>query len=268
MIAHGIKRLAAIWHYRGFVKSSILNDVRTRFSRSAIGGFWVLLQPLAQSAIFALILSVVLKARLPGIDDTHAYAAYLLSGMLCWTLFMESVSKGVNLFVENSGLIKKINFPLSTLPMIAGGIALVNNLFLLLATLAILILLGFFPSGNALLLLPLIGLTLCFGLSLGLVLGVINVFIRDIGIVTPIVLQFLFWFCPIVYSPASMPGLFREIVMLNPVSGLVQAYQGILVFDTLPSLGWLWSAAILALLCAGLLRFLLRRTFAQMVDVL
>lgn len=268
MIGHGIRRFAALWHYRGFVKSSILNDVRTRFSRSAIGGFWVLLQPLAQSAIFALILSVVLKARLPGIDDTHAYAAYLLSGMLCWTLFMESVSKGVNLFVENGGLLKKIHFPLSTLPVIAGGIALVNNLFLLLATLVILTLLGFLPGSKVLLLLPLIGLTLCLGLALGLVLGVINVFIRDIGIVTPIVLQFLFWFCPIVYSPASMPGLFRDIVMLNPVSGLVQAYQGILVFDTLPDPGGLWPAALLALLCAGLLRFLLRRTFAQMVDVL
>lgn len=268
MIEHGFRRFAALWRYRSFVRSSILNDVRTRFSRSAIGGFWMLLQPLAQSAIFALILSVVLKARLPGIDDTHAYAAYLLSGMLCWTLFMESVGKGINLFVENAGLIKKINFPLLTLPIIAAGIALVNNLFLLLSTLAILALLGFFPVGKVVWLLPLTCLTLFLGFTIGLVLGIFNVFMRDIGIITPIILQFLFWFCPIVYSPASMPALFHKIVMFNPVSGLVQAYQGILVFDSMPSPDWLWPSAALVLLCVWLLRFLLRRTFAQMVDIL
>jgi len=268
MIARTARRFAALWQYRGFVKSSILNDVRTRFSRSAIGGFWVLLQPLAQSAIFALVLSVVLKARLPGIDNTHAYAAYLLSGMLCWTLFMEGVSRGVSLFVENAGLIKKINFPLLTLPVISAGIALVNNLFLLLATLLILSLLGFMPGGKALLLLPLIILTLGLGLGIGLVLGVLNVFIRDIGIVMPIILQFLFWFCPIVYNPASLPPLFREIVLLNPVSGLVQSYQGVLVFDSLPSVEWLWPVVVLVLLSAWVLRALLRRTFAQMVDIL
>lgn len=268
MALHDAQRLVSLWRYRDFVKSSIINDVRLRFSRSTIGGFWVLLQPLAQSAIFALILSVVLKARLPGIDNTHAYAGYLLSGMLCWALFMESVGKGISLFVENSGLIKKINFPLLTLPVISAGVAIVNNLFLLLATLLILALLGFIPGFKVLLLLPLMLLTLGVGLGVGLVLGVFNVFVRDVGIVMPIVLQFLFWFCPIVYSPASLPPLFREAVLLNPLSGLVQAYQGILVFDSLPDAHWIWPAMLLVLLSAWLVRVLLRRTFVQMVDIL
>lgn len=262
------RRLMALAHYRGFVKTSIINDVRMRFSRSSIGGLWVLLQPLAQSAIFAFVLAIVLKAKLPGIDDTHAYAAYLLSGMLCWSLFMESTSRGLGLFTDNAGLIKKMNFPLLTLPVIGAGISLVNNIFLFLATMVILALLGFFPSVHLVLLPLMMLLTLVFGLSLGLVLGIVNVFVRDIGVVVPIVLQFLFWLCPIVYSPASLPAGFRELVLLNPVSGLVQAYQAVLVFQRMPEWHWLLPPLILALISLVLARFLLRRTFAQMVDIL
>lgn len=263
-----MSRVARLLQYSGFIRSSILNDVRVRFSRSSIGGLWVLLQPLAQSAIFALVLAVVLQARLPGVENTNAYAAYLLSGMLCWTLFMDSVTKGLGLFVENAGLIKKVNFPLLTLPVIAGGTSLVNNVFLMIATLLILGLLGFLPSGKVLLLPVLMLLTLGLGLGLGLVLGILNVFVRDIGVAVPIVLQFMFWLCPVVYSPAMLPPVFRELVALNPVAGLVQAYQGVLVFDRLPESAWLLPAVLLAVLAFWLVRALLRRTFAHMVDVL
>ena len=268
MIRSTRQRLLALAHYRGFVKTSIVNDVRMRFSRSSIGGLWVLLQPLAQSAIFAFVLAIVLKARLPGIDDTHAYAAYLLSGMLCWSLFMESITKGLGLFTDNASLIKKVNFPLITLPVIGAGISLANNAFLLLATVLILALLGYWPGTTFLLVPILMLLTLALGMFVGLLLGIINVFVRDVGVVVPIVLQFLFWLCPIVYSPASLPAGFREIVLHNPLSGLVQAYQGALVFQRLPEWQWLLPSLAVAAVCLLGSRFLLRRTFAQMVDVL
>lgn len=168
MIAQQVRRFSALWKYRGFIRSSVINDIKMRFSRSNIGGIWVILQPLAQSAIFALVLSVIMQARLPGIDDTHTYAAYLLSGMLCWTLFTEGVNKGLGLFLENAALIKKVNFPLLTLPIIGGLISLMNNLFLLLATLVILALLGVFPT-EKIILLPVV-LLLTLGLGLGWVL--------------------------------------------------------------------------------------------------
>ena len=268
MISFAKRRLAKIWNYRDFIKSSILNDVRMRFSRSSIGGLWVLIQPLAQSAIFALVLAVIMKARLPGIDNTHAYAAYLLSGMLCWSLFQESLFKGLGLFTDNAGLIKKVNFPLLTLPLIGAGICLLNNTFLFIATALILALLGFFPTEKIIFLPLLMMLTLLIGFSIGLVLGVFNAFVRDVGVVVPIVMQFLFWFCPIVYSPASLPPVFWDIVVRNPMSGLVQSYQAILVFDNAPHLNWLLPALVIGALSLILFRFLLRRTFAQLVDIL
>jgi lipopolysaccharide transport system permease protein len=268
MIAQQVRRFGAIWKYRGFIRSSVVNDIKMRFSRSNIGGIWVILQPLAQSAIFALVLSVIMKARLPGIDDTHTYAAYLLSGMLCWTLFTESLNKGLGLFLENAGLIKKVNFPLLTLPIIGGFISLANNFFLLLATVAILALLGVFPTEKFLLVPVLLLLTLGLGLGVGVFLGILNVFIRDIGVIVPIILQFMFWFCPIVYSPESLPGGFRAVLAYNPVSWIVRAYQDVLVFDRWPAFETLLPALVVALISWVLVRFLIRRTYAQMVDIL
>lgn len=268
MIAQQVRRFSALWKYRGFIRSSVINDIKMRFSRSNIGGIWVILQPLAQSAIFALVLSVIMQARLPGIDDTHTYAAYLLSGMLCWTLFTEGVNKGLGLFLENAALIKKVNFPLLTLPIIGGLISLMNNLFLLLATLVILALLGVFPTEKIILLPVVLLLTLGLGLGVGVVLGILNVFIRDIGVIVPIILQFMFWFCPIVYSPESLPKIFRTVLAYNPMSWIVRSYQDILVFDRWPALETLLPALITALVSWLLVRFLIRRTYAQMVDIL
>lgn len=80
----------SLWGYRGFVFSSIRNEFSARFSRSRLGGLWMIINPLAQVAIYALVLSNVLAAKLPGIDNKYAYAVYLMAGMLAWSYFRKS----------------------------------------------------------------------------------------------------------------------------------------------------------------------------------
>ena len=93
----------------------------------------MILQPLAMVAIYALVLSEVLGAKLPGIDNKFAYAIYLVSGILCWSLFVDIVTRCLTVFVDNESLLKKMVFPRICLPLIVVGSALVNNVLLLLA---------------------------------------------------------------------------------------------------------------------------------------
>ncbi len=81
----------SLWFYRHFVFSSIYNEFVSRFDRSKLGGLWMIINPLAQVAIYAFILSNVFKAKLPGIDTQYAYAVYLMAGLLAWTLFSEVI---------------------------------------------------------------------------------------------------------------------------------------------------------------------------------
>ena len=74
--------LRSLFAYRQFILSSIRNEIVSRFARSKLGGLWMIINPLAQVAIYALILSNVLAAKLPGIENKYAYAIYLMSGLL------------------------------------------------------------------------------------------------------------------------------------------------------------------------------------------
>ncbi|MCX2956332.1 MAG: ABC transporter permease, partial [Candidatus Regiella insecticola] len=89
--------LSSAWRYRFFIFSSIKMELRTKFIRSRLGGLWMILNPLAQVIIFAFVLSAVLSARLPGINNQYAYAIYLMAGTLGWTLFAEIVNRCLTL---------------------------------------------------------------------------------------------------------------------------------------------------------------------------
>ncbi|HZX78320.1 ABC transporter permease [Lysobacter sp.] len=260
--------LRAAWRYRFFILSSIRNDLRARFIRSKLGGLWMVIHPLAQVLIFATILSEVLAAKLPGIDNKYAYALYLMAGMLCWTLFTETVTRCLSLFIDSGNLMKKMAFPRICLPLITAGTMLVTNVLLLAAILLVFAVLGHFPGQNIVWLPLLILTTLALSMALGLILGVMNVFMRDVGQVVPVVLQALFWLTPIVYVTDIMPQKFQFWFKLNPLYPLVASYQNVLVFGTVPlwrELLWL-SAGIIALLVVSLVVF--RRASPEIVDAL
>jgi lipopolysaccharide transport system permease protein len=257
-----------LYKYRNFIIQSVRNDLINRFSRSKLGGLWAILNPLSQVLIYALILSNVLAAKLPGVDSQYAYAIYLIAGLLGWTLFNEIVGRCLNIFIEHGNLIKKMSFPRAALPAIAVGSCLINNLFLFISMLGIFALLGHQFNVAMLWLIPLILIVVVFSLGIGLILGVMNVFLRDIGQVTPIILQMLFWFTPIVYPITIIPEAYRHWLNLNPMYPIIDAYQQILVYGNSPQWG-----GVLIILAVGIILsivglFMFRRSSAEMVDAL
>lgn len=260
--------IRSIWAYRYFILSSIKNELRVRFIRSKLGALWMIIHPLMQVLIFATILSEVLSAKLPGIDNKYGYALYLMAGTLCWSLFAETVGKCVTLFVDSGNLMKKMAFPRICLPFITAGTMLVNNVLLLVAILAVFAVLGHYPGIHVLWLPALMLVTLCFAMSIGLILGVLNVFMRDIGQVVPVVLQAMFWLTPIVYNIRILPEAVQDIFKLNPLYPLVSSYQNVLLYEQPP----LWGDMVWLLVATVILTFVslvvFRRASPEMVDAL
>ena len=260
--------ISELYRYRSFIISSIKNDLINRFSRSKLGGLWVILNPLSQVAIYALILSNVLSAKLPGIDNKYAYSIYLMAGLLAWNLFNEIILRSLNMFIEYGNLMKKMQFPRATIPIILLGSNLVNNILLFIAMLVIFLILGHSFSWNVLWLIPFVILLLLFSIGIGLILGVINVFIRDVGQVVPIILQILFWFTPIVYPVTIIPEKYRYLLDFNPISYFTRTYQSILSYNQPPDLSVLAIISVLTFIIVLLGVFLFRRSRAEIVDVL
>lgn len=256
------------WRYRHFILSSIRSEFVNRFLRSKLGGLWVIIHPLTQVLIYALILSAVLAAKLPGIDNRFAYAIYLCAGILGWGLFNEIVSRGLTIFIDNGNLLRKISFPRITLPLIMLGAALINHLLLLLAILVVFLILGHAP-GITLLWLPILSLlTAALALGTGLILGVFNVFVRDVGQVVTIVLQMLFWFTPIVYPISIVPDALRDWLVFSPVFPLISGFQNILVYNKPPELLPLVFVGALAALVLAFALLLFRRATPDILEQL
>jgi lipopolysaccharide transport system permease protein len=130
---------------------------------------------------------------------------YLCAGLLTWGLFAEITSRSQSMFLENANLLKKISFPRICLPVIALLNAGINFAIILGAVLR-------FsadqraPARHGLLaLIPLLLVQVIFAAGLGMILGILNVFFRDVGQMFGICLQFWFWLTPIVYpvDPAA-----------------------------------------------------------------
>lgn len=260
--------MRSVWRYRHFILSSVKNELKSRFARSKLGAAWMVLQPLAQVAIYSVVLSRVMEAKLPGTTSKYSYSIYLLAGMLAWSLFVEVVQRALTLFVDSGNLMKKIFFPRVCLPFIAVGTALVGNLFLFVATIFIFAVVGHPPTVAVLWLPLLLAINITFSLGLGLLLGVLNVFVRDIGQVMAVVLQLWFWMTPVVYMANILGNTFRHIIIFNPMFYIVSSYQDILLYGQAPHLiplVWMVAGSFI-LLALSLLVF--RRAAPEMVDVL
>jgi lipopolysaccharide transport system permease protein len=257
-----------IWRYRSFITTSIVNEFKIRFARSKLGGLWMILQPLSQVLIYALILSTVMGAKLPTINNRYAYALYLMSGTLAWTFFNEIVTRCLTLFVDKANLIKKMQFPRLTLPVVVIGSALLNNLMLLIAILVIFSLLGHYPT-SSFVWLPILTLAnAILAVGIGLILGVFNVFMRDLTHIMPILLQLLFWATPIVYPITIIPEHLRHYLYYNPLYPLVESYQNLFLYDKAPEMFNLVVVSSVALIILFLGVFVFRRASPEMADVL
>ncbi|MBA5640017.1 ABC transporter permease [Duganella sp. LX20W] len=260
--------LRAIWAYRGFVLGSVKREFQAKYRNTMLGAAWTVLNPLAMIVVYTLIFSQVMRSKLPGASGQYAYSIYLCAGVLTWGLFAELTTRMLNMFLEQANLLKKVSFPRICLPLIAVLNALLNFAIIFGLFLLFLLVSGQFPGWVTLALLPLLALQLALAVGLGLVLGILNVFFRDVGQFFTIFLQFWFWFTPIVYPATIIPEALRPWLALNPMSAITVSYQQLLVAGQMPDWASLAPAAVLAagLCLLGLKLF--RRRAGEMADEL
>lgn len=258
----------ALWNYRGFVAGSVRREFQSRYRNSLLGAAWTLLNPLAMIVVYTVIFSQLMRARLPNVDGSFGYSIYLCAGVLTWGLFAEIVGRSQNLFLDHANLLKKLNFPRLCLPVTTIINALVNFAIIFGLFIVFLLLTRNFPGLVALALLPVLAILVALAAGLGMVLGVLNVFFRDVGQFFSVFLQFWFWLTPIVYPINVLPSSLQALMQLNPMAALIGACQTILVHADWPDWSKLWPIALLALLVCAWGWSLFRRHAGEIVDEL
>ncbi|MCG9563301.1 ABC transporter permease [Vibrio chagasii] len=260
--------LLAIFNYRGFIIGSVKRDFQSRYQTSMLGAIWLIIQPLAMILVYTLIFSQVMKARLPGETGKYAYSIYLCSGILTWGLFAEIVGRSKNVFIDNSNLIKKMSFPKICLPVIIVSTAVINFAIIFSLFAIFLIILGQFPFDRIFDLIAVLLIQITFSAGIGMIVGVLNVFFRDVGQLVDVLLQFLFWSTPIVYAIDIISDQLHSIVMLNPMARIISSYQSIFVHQKSPEWSLLIPVVLISIVCCCIGLILFRKHSADMVDEL
>ena len=222
-------------------------DFTERYSGSALGFIWSFIYPLINILIYMIIFGNLMGARLPGTSSIWAYGIYLISGLVPWTAFANTVTRASTVFLDKKNIIAKIHVDLPTLPLyivLSESITFVVTMviFIILLTLT-----GFHLT-LYLLLIPVIYLIQqLFAYALGFFLVMFVVFLRDLKEVVSIGLQIWFWFTPIVYVFEILPQWAQNILIWNPMLAVVSAYHDIFVYQQMPSFFYLTLVLILSI---------------------
>jgi lipopolysaccharide transport system permease protein len=260
--------LRSLWSYRGFIRGSVTREFQFKYRNSLLGPSWAVINPLAMIVVYTVIFSQIMHTRLPGTDSRFAYSIYLCAGILTWGLFSEITGRAQNIFLENAGLLKKINFPRLCLPVVVVANALVNFFIIFGLFTVFLVISGNFPGWTYLALIPMLLVLVLFAIGLGITVGVLNVFFRDVGQFFTIFLQFWFWLTPIVYPASVLPTAAQQAMVFNPMAALMTGFQRCLVAQEWPDWrGLIYPAVLAVLLCVVGMR-LFRKHAGDMVDEL
>jgi len=260
--------LRIIWTYRAFILGSIRREFQARHRNSILGSLWMVLNPLFQITVYTVIFSEVMRSRLDGAPGRYAFSIYLCAGVITWGLFADIVTRTTTVFVDNAAILKKLNFPRICLPVIVVGGSLLNFVIMLALFLVFLVVTGNFPGWAVLGLIPVVLVQCAFAAGLGIGLGVINVFFRDVTQFVSILLQFWFWLTPIVYARSILPETVQSSLRWNPMAAVMAVYQDAFLQDRWPQWQALWPTALMALLLCLLAMRLFRRRVGEMVDEL
>ncbi len=256
---------------RRLIRSMARRDILARYRGSFGDVFWTVLNPLLLMATYFFVFGVVLRTRFGADQSSTGFALYFLAGMLPWLAFSEPAGRAPFVILEHRNFVKKLIFPLDTLPVNQVVSGLVTELFAAgIFVIALLLIRGAIPW--AVVWLPVLLIPQLF-LTLGICwfLAALGVFLRDLGQLMGFLLTLWFFITPICYPESnlkSLPGPAMAILRKNPMFVLVRGYRAILLEHHAPELLpvlKLWLVA-LALFWLGYAWFFkLRKSFADVI---
>jgi lipopolysaccharide transport system permease protein len=258
----------SLWRNRRLLRSMVRRELIARYRGSFGDLAWTLLHPLLLMLTYFFVFGIVLQARFGQDPSRSGFVLYFLAGMLPWLPLSEAVGRSATVLLEHRNFVKKMVFPLETLPVNLSLAGLVTEAFALAVFLGLLLIARDAISPTVLwlplLLIPqwLLTAGLCW------LLAALGVFLRDLGQILGFVLTLWFFLTPICYPEAQLPGWAHGFLQWNPLYMLVRGYRAILLESSaphLPGLAALWAVGLGAFLLGHALFWKLRKNFADVI---
>jgi lipopolysaccharide transport system permease protein len=256
--------LAEIWDRRNLLWVLACSDIKSRYKQSAFGFVWAVIRPLMLMIVFVYLFGTI--ANLPA--DGHPYPIFVFSALIAWDLFAKIVQGCSSSVISHKVMVERLYCPRLLFPISAVLVALFDFLITFAVFCVLMLVFGVTPSSNIIWLPLLVLIVVLAGLSVGIWLAAISVWLRDVKFAVTYILQFMLLLTPVGYGARAVPEKFSYIVSWNPMSSVVEAFRWSLLGAASPSLySVLIATAVLsALLIGGILFFnTLERSFADVI---
>jgi lipopolysaccharide transport system permease protein len=204
-------------------------ELAARYRGSVLGVVWAILTPMVMITIFTIIFSGIFNAKFGASSSQWDYALYLFCGLLPWNAFQESLQVAASTIVSRANLVKRVVFPLETLPVALSLASAANQLFgTLVLVVAVIILRG--ELHPTIVYLPLVLVPQLFAtFGAAWLVASVGVFVRDLVQGIMLILMAWMYLTPIIYPESLVPPRFRAIINLNPFTPLVRNYRRIIL---------------------------------------
>lgn len=222
-----------LYQYRELLKTTIKKEIRGKYKGSAMGVLWSFVNPLLTVLVYAIVFPYIMRIQ------QENYLQFLICGVIPWTFFTTVIQQGSIIIRINAGIIKKVYFPREILPM---SVAVSGYINFLISCIIVLIFILFGGIGISIywLWVPVIGgIQMILSLGIILIIGSVNIYVKDVEYIVNFILQMLFYGTPILYSIemfADAPKSLLLLVQLNPMTQIIQAYRDVLLYHQAPNI--------------------------------
>ncbi len=218
--------LEALWRYRDLVAMFVRRDFVAKYKQTILGPLWYIIQPLFTTLMFTLIFSRMAKISTDGLPPVLFYMA----GTIAWNYFATCLTSTSTTFVNNANIFGKVYFPRLAVPVATVISSLVQFGIQAILLIALMVYYGFqgvqYHINLYILLLPvLILLMAMLGLGFGILISSLTTKYRDLSNLVTFGVQLWMYATPIIYPLSSVPAKYQSIVVLNPISPIVETFR-------------------------------------------
>lgn len=244
---------------RFILKQLVTKDFKRKYRRSVLGIAWSVLNPLMMMVIMSIVFSFVFRA------DIENYPLYLILGNITFAFMSESTSQALMSFIDAAPLLKKVRVSRFVFPVQKVLFALVNFTFSLVAVALVMLWFRVMPTWHIIWLPVCLFLLVLFCSGIGLIVGSLAVFFRDVVHLWSVILTAWTYLTPIFWVPTQLadngaPAWVMSLVELNPMYGFVTFMRDIFLWNQNPSMQTLALCAIWAVVMLGIGIFVFRKT--------
>lgn len=261
-----LPNLREVWQYRHVLLNFVNRNFRIAYRQTIGGPIYAVYNPFMTMVGYTLMLGVLFGAD----QDTPApYPLFTFSALIVWTLFTNTVQSASMSLQRNSQLIQKIYIPRLIFPLVETAMELVNFAIASVILLVMMLLYGYPPSINTLMLPIYLLLAVGTGLGIALIFAGFQARFRDANYVVQLITRFLFFLTPVVYDSSRLPAPFDTLYAYNPMAVVVEGFRwSLLGLGEAPSAFFTavaFGVMVVLLLVGGLVFRRLETTIADVV---